>query len=162
MKKIIKWAVIVGGGIFLLIQVYRPERTNPPEDPTRTIYAQQHVSPEVKSILERSCKDCHSYRSEWPWYSYFAPGSWIVTADVKTARGLMNFSDWKFKDLRAVAKLDQMCEFVQNGTMPLPQFALMHPRARLTKQDIDAICDWVEKERDRLMSGGDQDTTVVH
>ena len=33
-------------------------------------------------ILEKSCQNCHSLRTEWPWYSYVAPMSWLIENDV--------------------------------------------------------------------------------
>jgi hypothetical protein len=33
-------------------------------------------------------------KTEWPWYSYIAPMSWLVEGDVSKARSHMNLSHW--------------------------------------------------------------------
>ena len=81
---------------FLFIQLLGPVKTNPPFEPSRTLVAQLKVTPQVKGILERACQNCHSYETEWPWYSNVAPVSWFVIdhVDHKTVgagKGLVFF-----------------------------------------------------------------------
>src|SRR5512147_2878796 len=64
--------------IIVAVQLYRPARTSPPEDPSHTLKASAQVPTEVDRILSRSCSDCHSYKTTWPWYSRVAPVSWLV------------------------------------------------------------------------------------
>lgn len=156
MKKILQWVGIGVAVVFLGMQFVRPERTNPPIDETRTIYARVNVPPDVKAIIERSCNDCHSYNTRWPWYSNFAPAMWLVAHDVKEGREHMNLSDFaQYKDLRAVAKLDMICEQLENGNMPLPNYLILHPGAKLSKEEADRICEWVETARDSLLSSSE-------
>lgn len=151
MKKYLKWAVIGLGVVFLGMQAVQPDRTNPPFDETQTIQSLLKVPPGVFSILQRSCFDCHSNQTKWPWYSYIAPSSWLVAGDVKKAREQMNFSEWgRYKGLRVISKLDQICMNVDQGAMPLPNYLVMHPSAKLSKAEIDTICAWVEAESERL------------
>ncbi len=53
--------------VFLLLQTIRPERSNPPVQSDLT------ADPEVRSLLRRSCYNCHSNETVWPWYSHVAP-----------------------------------------------------------------------------------------
>lgn len=153
MKKILKWAGIVVGVIFIGIQFVRPERTNPPIDESRTLFARVSVPPDVKAILDRSCADCHSHTTRWPWYSHVAPVMWLVAHDVEEGREHMNLSEFaQYRSLRAVAKLDMICEQIQNGNMPLPVYLTMHPDAKLSQSEIDRICNWVETARDSLLA----------
>src|SRR5690242_8181983 len=78
----------------ILIQAIRPDRTNPPEDPARTIKAASYMTPDVSAILDRACADCHSNRTVWPWYSNIAPVSWFVASDVHDGRRQFSMSDW--------------------------------------------------------------------
>ncbi|MEK6565487.1 MAG: heme-binding domain-containing protein [Bacteroidota bacterium] len=153
MKKYLKWAAIAVGVIFLGMQVVQPDRTNPPVDESQTIQALLKVPPHISTIIERSCYDCHSNKTVWPWYSYIAPTSWLVARDVHKGRGEMNFTEWnKYKTLRVISKLDQICMNVNQQTMPLPIYLTMHPSARLTQAEIDTVCAWVESESGRLSS----------
>src|SRR5262249_48147037 len=76
------------------IQLVPVTRTNPPVDPAKTIQATAHVPPDVAAILDRSCKDCHTYETTWPWYSKVAPMSWLVSWDVTNGRRKVSMSTW--------------------------------------------------------------------
>ena len=134
----------------LAIQFYRPSRTNPPVDPARNVVSTASVPAQVSTILKRSCFDCHSNETRWPWYSAVAPMSWAVANDVTKARARMNFSEWgAYAPRKRVAKLEKMCDEVREGKMPLPAYLLLHPEAKLTEADWKAVCDWSMDEADR-------------
>jgi hypothetical protein len=46
---------------------------NPPVIAGRPIEAHLAVPSDVEKILSRSCKDCHSYETRWPWCRVFSP-----------------------------------------------------------------------------------------
>jgi hypothetical protein len=151
MRKKLKWIGIVLVALFLAAQLYQPDRSNPPVDESKTIYASLNVPPEVKSILERSCADCHSHNTRWPWYSYIAPTSWLTASDVKSGRANMNLSLWgTYKKTRQVTKLNQISDQLADDKMPLRPYRLMHPNSVLTKQEVDLISRWADKEANRL------------
>ena len=158
MKKMLKWGFVVLVVLFLGAQAFQPDRTNPPVDETQTIYASLHVPLEVRSILERSCNDCHSHQTIWPWYSYVAPTSWLTASDVQTGRRMLNLSTWgTYKKSRMLNKLDQISDQLSDGKMPLRKYLLMHPNAKLSKAEVDLVTSWAEKERDRLMGADSTD-----
>ena len=80
--------------LLLTIQFIRPAKTNPPIVRERTLEAAVAVPPEVEAILARSCNDCHSNGTEWPWYSNVAPVSFFVINHVNEGRRHLNFSEW--------------------------------------------------------------------
>lgn len=129
--------------VFAGIQFVRPSRTNPPEDASRTLSAAAEVPEEVNAILERSCSDCHSNRTVWPWYSNIAPVSWSVAEHVEHGREELNFSEWgSYSDSRKKRKLEEICEEVEEGQMPHPQYTWIHRDAALSSSDISALCAW--------------------
>jgi hypothetical protein len=78
---------------------------------------------------------------------------WLVADDVQEGREHLNFSEFgDYKPLRAVAKLDMICEQLLNGNMPLPNYLTLHPGARISREEADLVCDWVETVRDSLYS----------
>ena len=106
------------------------------------------MPPEVKSLLGRSCKDCHSNQTVWPWYSYVAPGSWLVERDVRRGRDRMNLSDWpQYSFKRREKLLADIASVVKNREMPLPQYTLMHRDAKLSDRDADVLYQWARLER---------------
>jgi len=151
LRKLLKWTVIVLVVLFLGIQLMRPARSNPPVDESQTIEARTQMTPQVKAIFERSCNDCHSNKTVWPWYTNVAPISWWIVGHINEARQLMNLSEWgKLDRDRQDRKLRQICDEVTDGGMPLPSYLPMHPKAKLSDQDKKTLCDWTAAERQRL------------
>jgi len=128
------WILIV---IFILLQFVPVARTNPPV--TGTIEAPE----QVMAILHRSCFDCHSNETKWPWYSYVAPMSWLVVSDVNDGRKHMNFSVWDtYNDKRKKHKIKECGEEVEEGEMPLWFYLPLHPEAKLLPENIKIIAEW--------------------
>lgn len=151
--RILKWIAIGLIVVLVGIQFVRPTRTNPPVDESQTIFARTQVTPEVAAILDRSCRDCHSNKTDWPWYSNVAPVSWWLTDHVDTGRKELNFSEWgRLAQDRQDKKLREICDEVSDGIMPLSSYLPMHPQARLSDQDKKTLCDWVDAERARISS----------
>jgi hypothetical protein len=141
MKRIVKY----GGGIFVLLllasQLVRPERTNPPADPAVSWEARARPPAAVAEVIGRACRDCHSNRTVWPWYSKIAPVSWLVASDVSEGRGKLNFSRWDIYSPEVThAKSGQVCSEVRTGEMPPEIYVMMHPDAKLSAADIAALC----------------------
>lgn len=137
-----------------LLPIY--PRTNPPAGPERALERHVEVHPEVAAMLDRSCRDCHSNRTRWPWYARVAPVSWLVARDVQKARAVMNFSDWSedagAKLDKAVGLLFASCADVNAGRMPKPEYALLHSEANLSAGEKAHFCQWASQQGARLMA----------
>ena len=147
-----RWTLRIGISLVVLLlasQLVPVERSNPKVDPSLSIYLIQPVPAPVKAVLERSCKDCHSYDTSWPWYSYVAPISWVVAHDVQKGRKSMNFSEWGgYSAKRKEDKLEEICEQLVNGDMPDRKYRLFHRNSRVTEQERGAICQWTDDSRE--------------
>lgn len=151
MRRFLKRMGIVLAAAFLVIQVVRPQRDNPPVDPQRGIHTQVQVTPQVAAVLERSCRDCHSHQTRWPWYSHVAPVSWLVINDVREAREHMNLSEWaKYNREEAADLLGKICKETSGGDMPLPSYVWMHRGAKLSPEDVRTLCEWSRSARQQL------------
>ena len=113
------------------------DRSNPPA---------QGVVPApqpVLAVLQRSCFDCHSNQTRWPWYAYVAPVSWKVANDVHRGRHELNFTEWNRASARKRARVAaKVWDEVEEGKMPLPQYLRMHPEAHLSEADLAALREW--------------------
>jgi hypothetical protein len=153
MKKIIKIIFALLAIVFILIQFIRPLRINPVSDKTRDITATINIPSNVKQILDRSCYDCHSNDTRWPWYSYIAPVSWLLAQDVNNGREKINYSEWGNYSLTdQVSNFDDIAKMVKNGEMPLPKYLFLHSDAKLTDADKDLLIKWAKAMSDSLMS----------
>ncbi|MGN7705182.1 heme-binding domain-containing protein [Chryseobacterium sp. 22543] len=95
---------------------------------------------EVISILENSCFSCHSNQQNLSWYDKIAPVSWAVNKDIRRAREVLNFSEWeKLSPAEHQGNMYAILNMMQSGKMPLHEYTLMHPSAKITPKDIEII-----------------------
>jgi len=97
---------------------------------------------EIMSILKRSCYDCHSSTSTYPWYDRIAPASWFVKNHVKKGREVVNFSKWKSYDKEKQFKVMDKLPKSIIIRMPMPSYLWLHPDATLTKADKKQLKAW--------------------
>ncbi len=126
-----------------------PRAENPP------VEREVPASPEVRSILRRSCYDCHSNQTVWPWYSHVVPAKWLVRNHVLEGRTHLNFSTWnQYDSARAARKLEEVTEEVEEGAMPLKGYLLLHGEAELTGADAALLTRWAREGASPGGTGG--------
>lgn len=144
-----RW-VAGAAALLVAIQLVPLSRSNPPAESPLT------APPDVEAILERSCMDCHSHATRWPWYAYVAPASWLVVYDVHEAREHLNFSRWgSYAPDRQRRKLEEMVEETEGGSMPMTPYLWLHPEAKLSEADLATLRAFAE-ERTRALEAGAQ------
>lgn len=153
-RRILKWSLVGLLTAFLVIQVlpFGHGHSNPAghsEPPWDT--------PRTAELAMDACYDCHSNRTDWPWYSYIAPASWLVEYDVSRGRDELNFSEWpellvklrekaereRRKELERAQKgekpekekVPELIKVVLEGEMPMWYYAMAHPDARLSNAE---------------------------
>lgn len=133
MKKVLIIIVI----ILIAIQFIPVNKTNPP------VSAGLNAPAELMSVFKKSCYDCHSHETVWPWYSNIVPVSLLIINDVNEGRGHLNFSEWENLSRKNKAKLkEEIWEEIEKGGMPLGKYILLHPEAELNQKDKDLIKEW--------------------
>jgi len=145
----LRWALVFLVVALAAIQFVRPDHANPPVVAAHSLLPKAPA--DVRGILERSCRDCHSNETRWPLYSQVAPMSWLVAGHVRDGRDRFNYSEWTAYDTDEQDKLlGGMCTLTKRARMPLSSYLLIHRDARLSPSDVSAICAWSEKMRDTL------------
>ena len=140
MRRRLKQSAIVFIVVFAVAQFVRPERGNPPTDESRTIQAHLGTTSPVVAVLDRSCGDCHSNHTAWPWYTHVVPASWLMASAVSEGRRAVNFSEWAaYPPSAQRALLSASCHDAKDGKMPGP-YAILRPETRLSTEDIETIC----------------------
>jgi hypothetical protein len=138
---LLKWITLVLLGIFVLIQFVPVDRSNPP------VETEIEAPDPALSVFKRACYDCHSNQTDWPWYGYVAPVSWIVAGHVDHARQHVNFSTWnRYDHEERLDKIEEIWEEVEDRAMPPGYYTRMHTEARLSDADRAAIQAWVQSE----------------
>ncbi len=140
MKKI-QNRVLLGGALLLLVlQFFQIDKTNPPYNPAQDFIALEKPPAEVAAMLEEACYDCHSHRTEYPWYTNVAPVSWWIAHHIDEGREHLNFSTWGVYEIgKKEHKLEECAEEVREGEMPLKSFTWTHSEARLTPEQVDLL-----------------------
>lgn len=157
-KKILKVVVIIVFIAFIGIQFIRPDFNNPPVVAAETLEASTQVPENVEGILTRSCADCHSNKTNYPWYSKIQPSANFLAGHISEGRRELNFSVFNTYEARKKSrKLEEMCEQVQSREMPLPSYLWIHRSAKLSDDEIKTLCDWTESERARLGAAQNSD-----
>ncbi len=122
-----------------------------PVPSAQPLLAGSAADPRTKEVLARSCANCHSEQTEWPWYSHIPPAGWLIERDVTAARGKMNLSRWEeYSAERKREILGSLASDIRNGRMPLSRYVLLHPEARMSAGDVAWIEAWTRAERRRL------------
>ncbi len=97
---------------------------------------------ELQAILKRSCFDCHSSHTTFPWYSNIAPVSWFTKHHVEEGREHLNFSTWNsYEDKKKLKYLEKIPKAIESE-MPMASYLIMHAEAKLSDADKKTISDW--------------------
>ena len=137
MSRIIKTFVVLFLIAFLGIQFLEVDQTNPP------VEADIEAPSNIKAIFKKSCYDCHSNETKWPWYSKVAPVSWMISDHVNKGRKQLNFSMWeKYYTADQRRLKEEILEEILNENMPLKNYTFLHPNSILTIDKKNLIKDW--------------------
>lgn len=145
MKKWIKIILIAGIAVFAVLQFFQPE-LNKGEITETHIFKNEQIPADVQEILTNACMDCHSNNTNYPWYDRISPVSWMVSKHVVDGKDELNFSEWGEQDAYdKIGSLEDIYEEVERKTMPIKAYSAMHPTARLTDEQRQALCNWTKK-----------------
>ena len=134
--KITSLAAIVVGVFFAAQLVpFGREHANPP-----VVSEPSWSSEETRKLFYRACSDCHTNETEWPWYSFVAPISWLVQHDVDDGRSHLNVSEWD----RQKQHGDEAAEKVRSGEMPLWFYDAVHRDTRLSEDELKRLVAGLE------------------
>lgn len=134
MRRVLARACAAAAVVFVALQFVPYPRTNPPVE-----FTAEWDSPRTRELFYRACADCHSHETRWPWYSRIAPVSWLVSNHVRDGRRDMNISVPDEVDATEAA------EEIREGGMPPADYKLMHPEARLSKEEQAELISGLKK-----------------
>lgn len=98
----------------------------------------------VHETLVKKCYDCHSNNTHYPWYYSVQPIGWWLAAHVHEGKEHIDFSSFgKYDKKKADHQLEELGEVVEEHSMPLKAYVLLHPDTELTEEDEKAIMTWL-------------------
>jgi hypothetical protein len=137
--------------ILLAIQLIQPDRNRNGQVAREDVANVLDLPQNIQGILKKSCYDCHSEHTEYPWYTYIQPVGWWMETHIREGKDELNFNAFgAYSRRRQLSKLKSIAESVEDGTMPLPSYTFVHKNARLSKKDKTLILNWAKNTRDSL------------
>ena len=137
--------------IIIIIQLIPSGRPDTIKDNKNDLLLNNLVSDSVSQIFRNACYNCHSNETKYPWYSYVAPVSWLISSDVRKGRKHLNFSEWEsYSKIDKAKHLDDISDEISDNEMPLTIYKIMHRDARLSSEERDVLVRWTDDFSDSL------------
>ena len=129
--------------VFVLIQFIRPEKNISTQPSEHGITQAFDVPDSVQTILHRSCYDCHSNNTVYPWYSNVEPVGWWLNSHIQGGKRHVNFDEYAtYRPVRQFVRFRNIIEQLKSDEMPLPSYLLIHRYAILTPQEKSLLIHW--------------------
>lgn len=139
--------ILIGAAILFVVMQFIQPSPNRQENTVASI----NMPENIKHTLSRSCFDCHSNNTRYPWYSSIQPVGWILARHIRRGKADLNFDEFPgYSERRQLNKLRAIRTSMKEGSMPLPSYLLIHRDARLSPVEKRLITDWAERITDSI------------
>jgi hypothetical protein len=139
--------------VLIAIQFIHPARNISTTTQPYNIAKAYNIPPDVKTILDKACMDCHSNNTRYPWYSKIQPVDWWLTYHINGGKKHLNFDEYTNKPIRVQFKhLEEAANEVDHGDMPLNSYTWIHKDAKLTETEKTTFINWTEQIRNEIKS----------
>ena len=149
--------------LLVVIQFIKPKR-NLSGDDTYSVATKYPVPENVHQILKVACNDCHSNKTEYPWYAKWQPSVWFLNSHVKGGKGELNFSHFTQMPVAVQnKKFDEIIENVEEKKMPIGSYTWfgLHPEAKLTDEQRATLTGWAQANMHSLKAHYPADSLVL-
>lgn len=99
----------------------------------------QWDSPVTEQLANRACMACHGGSPPTPWYTKVAPVSWWTNRHVNEGRQKLDFAT------RHTIRFAEIKREIERGKMPLPSYTWLHPEAKLSTAEQQALIAGLQK-----------------
>ena len=143
--------------LFVLIQFIRPAKNQSAVPSPGDIALHFHVPDSVSKILQRSCYDCHSDNTVYPWYDNIQPVGWWLQYHVNHGKHGLNFSEFtSYTPAQQVKKLKNIGNEIREDGMPLDSYLWIHRYATLSPEEKNLVVAWADSLRVRIAGPADR------
>ncbi len=147
----VKKILVVSGTVIILIQFIRPVCNKSSQPLTSDISKVITIPDTVGILLKNACYDCHSNKTDYPWYSNIQPIGWFMAYHINQAKNELNFSEFgTYSQRRQLSKLDGVANSLKDDIMPLRSYKIMHKCARLDADEKSLLINWAQRSADSL------------
>jgi hypothetical protein len=149
--KALKWVLMALAVAILLVQMVRPAKNVSGAPSTTNISLHFPVPQAVQTVLQRSCNDCHSNNTVYPWYAEIEPVGWWLNKHILDGKRGLNFDEFtSYRLMKQYRRFNDIIEQVQKDEMPLPSYLIVHRNARLSTDEKNELVQWCTAMRDSM------------
>ncbi len=131
---------------FVISQFIRPEKNKGSYDAITAFEETTKVSPEIKTILETQCYDCHTNVTRYPWYMEVSPITHYMGYHIEEGKEHFNISKWKsYTPEKQDDKLGELIEEIEKKRMPLKPYTWIH--GGVSGKDAEKLIQWAKNAR---------------
>jgi hypothetical protein len=141
----VKKILLVLSMIFIIIQFFRPAKNLSDAVSQNDITLHFSLSENVQTILKKSCYDCHSNNTVYPWYNNVQPVALWLSNHVNDGKRELNFSEFaSYAAKKQYRKLKTIIETIKKSEMPLNTYLWIHKDAILTNDQQTILSNWAD------------------
>ena len=146
-KKILIFLLIVFVGIQFIPTSHNQSTETLETDVTKFFDVPQNI----QALLKKSCNDCHSNNTNYPWYSKIQPGGWFLEKHIKEGKKELDFSDFgSYSKRKLKSKLKSIISQIRDDKMPMTSYTILHCNAKLSENEKKELMDWATNLRNGL------------
>ncbi|MBN8854169.1 MAG: cytochrome C [Sphingobacteriales bacterium 50-39] len=139
----------------VVIQFIRPAENHSDKQSANDITLHYTVPDTVRAILQRSCYDCHSNNTVYPWYNKIQPVAWWLSSHIKDGKRELNFSEFaSYPPAKQAKKLKNTVKEVKGEGMPLDSYLWIHKDAKLEQGQKDTLIQWANSLQQTILKAG--------
>jgi Haem-binding domain len=158
MKKKIMIGLLV---ILVILQFVRPTK-NESGNTTNDISTKYPMPDSVKMIINKSCADCHSNKTEYPWYASVQPLYFWLDHHVVEGKSELNFNEFaSYRIGKQNHKLKEVIEQIQKDEMPMSSYTVIHKEAKLTEVEKATLINWCQTIMDTIKANYPADSLIL-
>ncbi len=108
----------------------------------------------LKPVFERSCFDCHSQKTKFPWYAKLPGVKQFLSGHIEEGRKELDMTNgFPFSGKgEPIQLLHRMHDEIDEGGMPLWSYRLMHWGTKIEGTRKDSVVAWLDSSITRLQA----------
>jgi hypothetical protein len=152
MRPILKKLFLGFTAVFVVLQFIRPEKNLSATPPGKDDFIVRLAPPpEVKTMLQNACYDCHSDNTRYPWYAEIQPNGWWLKSHIDDGKREFSFSGFgEYSPKKQATKIEALIDVISSRTMPLPSYTWVHRDAIFTEAQLKTLITWLESAQEKL------------
>ncbi|KEY20156.1 heme-binding domain-containing protein [Kaistella antarctica] len=131
--------------LILVVQVIPVHRNESPIPGGKSFVNQFNVPNNVNRILERSCYDCHSNQTNYPWYGNIQPTALLLDNHISEGKKKLNFDEFQdYGKRRLRTKYTEIVKQIEQDKMPITSYLWLHPEARISETEKKLLIQYFQ------------------